>query len=90
MKVGDILYFSPELKFNELNWADKETLIEAFADSVEGFYLNPVKLLNEKCSGFACGVICVTAIDLIARIATGKQNSGKRIVKWLQAVWNPQ
>jgi len=85
MRVGDILYFSPNYKFSELRWSDKEKLIEAFKDRVEGFYLKPAKKLNEERHGFAAGVLCVATIDFLARIETGLLNAtGRRFKKWLK------
>jgi len=88
MKVGDKLYFSPKFKFTDLHWDDQEKLIDAFADRLFGFYLDPTKKLNEENHGFLCGIICVTAIDFIARIVTGKTGKDKtheRIKEWLEA-----
>lgn len=83
MKVGDYLYFSPNVKFRDLKWDEKEILINAFIDRVEGFYLKPAKKLDELKRGFATGVLCVTAVDFIARISTGIKEPRERMVKWL-------
>lgn len=83
MKVGDYLYFSPNVKFRDLKWDEKEVLINAFIDRVEGFYLKPAKELDELKRGFATGVLCVTAVDFLARISTGIEEPGERMVKWL-------
>lgn len=48
MKVGDILYFSPNYKFSVLNWDDKKILIDAFKDRVKGFYIEPARKLNDE------------------------------------------
>ena len=82
MKVGKILYFSPKYKFLDLKW-DKKTLIKAFRDRVEGFYLNPAKLLNEGKHAFGAGVLCVTTIDFLARITINSEKVGQRIKGWL-------
>jgi len=85
MRVGDILRFSPNYKFSDLRWDDKKALIEAFKDRVRGFYLGPAKKLNEDKNGFATGVLCVTTIDFLARIATGIDKVGERFSEWLEA-----
>lgn len=82
MKVGDILYFSPNYKFNQIDWDNKEELIKAFKDRVDGFYLNPADDLNKKEYGFVAGLVCVTTIDFIARISVGGK-VGYRFKKWL-------
>jgi len=84
MRAEDKLHFSPKYIFAELNFEDKEKLIEAFKDRVYGFYLNPAKLLNEEKFGFSCGLLCVATIDFLARIAFPKEDVGERIKKWLK------
>jgi len=84
MKIGDKLYFSPKYKFTQLDWDNKKELIEAFKDRVKGFYLNPAKKLNEAKYSFAAGILCITAIDFLARIETGLDRIGKRFEKWLK------
>lgn len=84
MRIGDILYFSPKYRFIDLRWHETENLLDAFADRVQGFYLCPARQLAEHRYAFACGVICVAAIDFIARLVTGEKNSVRaRIEKWL-------
>jgi len=85
MRIADILYFSPKYKFSDLRWDDKKGLIDAFKDRVKGFYLEPAQKLNEDKNGFARGVLCVTTIDFLARIATiGTDKVKERIVEWLK------
>jgi hypothetical protein len=84
MKIGDILYFSPRYKFLDLKWDNKNILIDAFEDRVKGFYIEPAKKLNEDKKGFATGILCVTTIDFLARIATDTNGVRKRIVEWLE------
>jgi hypothetical protein len=88
MRVGDILYFSPEYKFSVLNWDDKKILIDAFKDRVKGFYIEPAKKLNDDKNGFAAGVLCVTTIDFLARITIESDEVRKRIEQWLRKYIN--
>lgn len=77
------IYFSPHYKFKDIDWNNKDRLIDAFEDRVLGFYLNPAETLNsnkENC--FAAGLSCIAAIDFLARI-TLDENSG-RIQGWLR------
>ena len=83
MRVGDILYFSPKYKFNDLDWDNKEILIKAFRDRVKGFYLEPAKILNKRRHAFGAGVLCVTTIDFLARIMINLEKVGQRIKRWL-------
>lgn len=85
MKIGDILYFSPKYKFIELDWNDKEGLIKAFEDRVSEYYLKPIEEFNKRRYGFASGVLSVTTIDFLARIATRKEKVEKEDFKaWLE------
>jgi hypothetical protein len=83
MRISDIVYFSPNHKFIDLKWDNKENLVSAFRDRVEGFYLTPAQQLNDAGQAFASGVICVTAVDFLARIQTGEERVGQRIEEWL-------
>jgi len=85
MKRGDILYFSPKYKFSDLQWDNKDALIDAFRDRVEGFYLNPADELNQNYCAFSAGVMCVTSIDFLARITSGVEKvTRKEFESWLK------
>ena len=83
MRIGDVVYCSPGHKFIDLKWDDKENLLTAFRDRVEGFYLVPAQQLNDAKQAFASGVICVSTIDFLARIQIGEERVGQRIEKWM-------
>jgi len=83
MRKGDILYFSPNYRFDQINWDNKKEVIKAFRDRVMGFYCNPAKILNESKHAFGAGVLCVTTIDFLAKITTNLEKVGQRIKKWL-------
>jgi len=85
MNIGDILYFSPKYRFIELDLDDENNLISAFQDRVEGFYLKPARELKQKEHAFARGVLCVTAIDFLARIEQGTDKVRQRFEKWFQS-----
>jgi len=85
MRSQDILYFSPNYKFTDLNWDDRVNLIKAFRDRSEGFYLKPAEELNRCKYAFASGVICVSTIDFLARIETGLDDVGKRFEEWVKS-----
>jgi len=84
VRIGDELHFSPKYRFSELNWDDRTGVIEAFRDRVEGFYLCPAQKLNRDKDGFAAGLLCVAAIDFLARISLDANGVKDRIVKWLR------
>ncbi len=53
MRIDNKIYFSPNIRFTDIDWDDKCKLIDAFKDRVEGFYLKPAKILNKERYGFA-------------------------------------
>lgn len=82
MRIGDDLYFSPIYKFKDLDFYKKDTLIDAFRDRVNGFYLKPAKFLNDYNHWFGAGLLCVSTIDFLAKIVIGG-GVGSRIETWL-------
>jgi hypothetical protein len=83
MRIEDVIYFSPSFKFKDIDWNNKDQLIEAFRDRVCGFYLTPAEYLNSKKNGFATGLLCVVTIDFLARIAI-RMGPGPRIKEWIE------
>ena len=84
MNIEKELHFSPNFKYIDLNWDDRDNLIRAFRDRVEGYYLEPAKCLNQCKYSFAAGVICLITIDFLAKIETGIGNVGKRFKYWVK------
>lgn len=85
MRIADVLFFAPGIKFSDLDFEHSELIIEAFQRRVEGFYLAPACHLIDKNEAFACGLICSATIDLIARYSLPKvKKVGCRICIWLR------
>lgn len=84
MKIRDIVYISPNYKFLNVNWNNKNKLIEIFKDRIEGFYFAPAKSLEKGKFAFALGVLCVTTMDSLARIEFGSIEVKKRFESWLK------
>jgi len=84
MRIEDINYFSKKYRFRDINWNQKDWIIKAFKDRVEGLYLKPAEELNRNKHPFATGVMCVATIDSLARIETGLSGVGKRFTIWLE------
>ncbi len=80
------LYFAPDLKFDLVKWNDKEALIKAFEDRINGFYLGPSQKLCQlnKFYAFAAGVLCVSTIDCLAMISISPNRVGDRFKQWTQ------
>ena len=66
MRIGDVLYFSPNHKFRNLNFDDPETIAVAFADRVNGFYFQAAEQLIETRHAFGAGLLTCAAIDFVA------------------------
>jgi hypothetical protein len=73
MRIGDILYFSPNVKFADLGTAGPQLLLEAFRDRVDGYYLRPAMRSIEAGDAFAGGIVCCAAIELIADMLADQQ-----------------
>lgn len=84
MREEDKLHFSPKYIFGDIDFNNKEKLIDAFNDRVYGFYLNPAKLLDDNRLGFACALMCAVAIDFLARLVYPNFAPGLRIRYWLK------
>ena len=69
MRIGDVLYFSPRYRFEDLNLDDAPTTVAALHDRLSGFYLAPASRLVEANDAFAAGLLCCAAIDFIALCA---------------------
>jgi hypothetical protein len=69
MRIGDVLYFSPRYRFEDLNFDDAPTTVAALHDRLIGFYLAPASRLAEVNDAFAAGLLCCAAIDFIALCA---------------------
>ena len=67
MKVNDILYFAPGIKFGAVD-IDGPKLPEQFKQRMAGFYIVPSEECAERGHAFASGVLSVTAIDAMARL----------------------
>ena len=84
LRIADSIFFSPKYKFLDIDFDDREKLVDCFTDRVEGFYLCPAEILNEHKYAFSAGLICVATIDFLAMFSTGITNQVKcRVVLWL-------
>ena len=73
MRIGDVLYFSPNYRFSDLDFDKPEAIAKAFQDRVEGFYFKPAARLIETKDAFAAGLITCAGIEFIGT-AWGKQD----------------
>lgn len=83
MRIEDGIYFSPTLKYRDVDLDDPGMLIQAFRDRINGFYLGPIKKLNDDNDAFAAGLLCITTMDLLSRLKSNSEEVRKRYVHWL-------
>lgn len=70
MKIDDILYFAPKIKFSQVDWNGRK-LANQFKARIEGFYLEPARKCAESEYAFAAGTLLVSCVDALARLRFG-------------------
>ena len=88
MKIKDHLYFAPGVSFHGLNVYAPD-ILGKFRRRIEGYYLEPARLLTKEEHAFAATVLLVSCLDALARYdSINPKNSGgnrKRYIDWLNA-----
>jgi hypothetical protein len=77
MRVGDILYFSPDLPFRDLDIDNPDAFAMAYEDRMEGFYLRPAMILANSGYPFAVGLLTLAAVEFMGF------SYGEKPVEWL-------
>ncbi len=67
MRIGDLLYFAPGIRFDQVDLVGPE-LPSQFRHRITGFYIDPAEACANLGHAFAAGVLLVSAIDALARI----------------------
>lgn len=70
MRLGDILYFAPGIRFDDVD-IDGPRLPEQFKRRISGFYLEPAQECTQRGFAFAAGVLLVSCVDALARLRFG-------------------
>jgi len=84
MKIGDILYFAPKIKFSDLDLSGQK-LPEQFDSRIRGFYLEPAKNLAQNGHAFASGLVLVSCIDALSRLQSkSKAGVRRRFCAWVE------
>ena len=84
MNIRDIIYYSPNVMMEDLDFDDKEKLLHAFQDRMENYYFMPIKQLNGLRYAFATGILLLSLIDAFARYSTRIDEPGPRIKEWVK------
>jgi len=83
MRIGDFLYFAPEIKFSKVDLAGN-SLPQQYEARIRGFYLSPARELAEAGHAFASGLVVVSCIDALSRLIYPRLDVGKRFQKWVR------
>lgn len=84
MRIKDIIYFSPNLKLEDLKLSNPEHILYYFKERIENYYFEPIEVLNQHKMAFASGSLECLLIDVFARYTTTEDRAGVRIVNWAQ------
>ena len=80
MNVRDIIYFSPSIRIEDLDFDNREHIIDAFAERISSYYIRPAEILNNSRCAFATGIILMSTIDAINNY---KNNIAHRIEQFI-------
>lgn len=90
MRISDIIYFAPDIRIDQIDFNDRESLISALSLRIKEYYFRPVELLlanGNPSNAFSVGVLVVTAMDAIAYYSVkehiGNHSGSNRIAKLL-------
>ncbi len=70
MRVGDLLYFAPGIRFDEVD-VDGPGLPDQFRQRIKGLHIVPAEECAERQHAFAAGVLLVSCVDALARLRFG-------------------
>jgi hypothetical protein len=82
MRIGDIVYFAPGIRFSDIVLHGEE-LPEQFESRIEAFYLKPAHEMAHSGHAFASGLLLVSCIDALARIESSA-GVGDRFRSWVK------
>jgi hypothetical protein len=81
MKIDDVLYFAPGLRFDEVDF-DGPGLPSQLEARMVGFYLEPADWCIKMKFAFAAGVLLTTCIDALSRAQTGSPDVKRRFTSF--------
>ena len=79
MRIGDFLFFAPNLPFSQLDLSDAR-LGQFWEERIEGYYLTPAEQLLDRGCTFAAGLLLLAAIDALSRYDAAPRRAGRRRV----------
>jgi hypothetical protein len=70
MRIGDVTYFAPEIRFSDVDLSGA-ALPDQMLARIEGYFLQAADCCIREELPFAAGVLIVTCIDAVSRFAPG-------------------
>ena len=84
MKIGESLYFAPEIKFSDLDLSGKN-LPGQLDSRMRAYYLEPAKALAQNGHAFASGLLLVSCIDALSCLQSKpKASVRRRFCSWIK------
>ena len=84
MRVQNIVYFSTNLKLEDLDLSNQAQVLKYFEERIQDYYLKPIKVLVDNEMAFAAGALECLLIDALSRYATTVDVVNTRIKDWCQ------
>lgn len=89
VRKSGALYFSPDQRFSEIDFADADQVVKAFQERVRGYYLEPAKMLLGEGYLFGACLLCAVCVDFLARYSLDidtrvNEKPGLRMARWLE------
>jgi hypothetical protein len=81
MRVGDILYFAPGVRFRDVD-VKGAGLPDQYRERMMGLYVEPAEACAGRGQAFASGVLLVSCIDALARARFSDPKVGDRIKRF--------
>ena len=82
MRIGDYLYFAPDIRFDKVQ-LDSPEVVRQYQKRIEGYYLEPARMLASKGYGFGAVTILASALDALARFERPlTEKNRKRYISW--------
>ena len=88
MRIQDVIYFSTNVRLEDLDLNKRELVIDSFQERIEDYYFKPIQILVDHKMAFSAGALECLLIDAFARYATTENGVEKRMVDWCKAHLN--
>ncbi|MBK7666663.1 MAG: hypothetical protein IPJ32_04540 [Sphingobacteriaceae bacterium] len=86
MRVGDTIYFAPDLKAVDVDFDNQKQILLGFQRRLVEYYLSPSRILDGHKQAFATGVLLMTTIDAITYYSIGGNDRIKDFIRQIEEV----